>query len=91
MKAKISKIDESKKLAEDNIIESKELKMKSIDEASNILELAEIDAYSFKEKIKNKPNVDAKHIKDMRNEVLVKKQQVLRDNIDNEVSNLAIE
>ena len=91
MQEQISKIDESKKLAENNIIESKELKMKSIDEASKIIELAEIDAYSFKEKIKNEANVDAKHIKDMANEDIVKKEKELRENIENEVSNLAIE
>lgn len=91
MQEEIDKIAESKKLVESNIIESKELKMKSIDEASKIIELAEIDAYSVKEKIKNEAIIDVKHIKDMANEDIIKKEKELRSNIENEVSNLAIE
>ncbi|MGL5591592.1 MAG: F0F1 ATP synthase subunit B [Mycoplasmoidaceae bacterium] len=91
MQEEINKIAESKKIAESNIVESKELKMKSIDEASKIIELAEIDAYSIKEKIKKEATIDANHIKDMANEDILKKEKELRTNIESEVSNLAIE
>ncbi|MGL4647533.1 MAG: F0F1 ATP synthase subunit B [Mycoplasmoidaceae bacterium] len=87
----IDNIEQSKKVAEENLLKSNELKNKSIDEANKILELAEVNAYNLKEKIKNEANLDANHIRDMAQSDLVKKEKELKENINIEVSNLAIE
>ncbi len=87
----IENIEKNKKIIDENLLKADDFKNKSIDEANKILELAEVNAYDLKEKIKKEATIDAKHIIEMAQSDLLKKEKELKENVDLEISNLAIE